>query len=186
MGSFSVNISKRRSCFFSIHVQSLLLIRPTGLRTFCLQEFGVFAKKSQGQPEGGRNNRLLLTGKSVPGAYDVPRSCDTQSLIDKGETKILVLRGLGGKSSRVMPSWSPRFCLCCFWRGGRAVWCVFTHTHLSELWMGLKEWRRNDHTHTMRSTWNGKDLVSPQLLQSWSAHRWLNEKLLTHLFRVNF
>lgn len=30
----------------------------------------------------------------MSGAHDVPRRCDTQSLIDKGETKILGLRGL--------------------------------------------------------------------------------------------
>lgn len=30
----------------------------------------------------------------MSGAHDVSRSCDTQSLIDKGETKILGLGGL--------------------------------------------------------------------------------------------
>lgn len=34
-----------------------------------------------------------LDWKNMSEAHDVPRSCDTQSLIDKAETKIL---GLGG------------------------------------------------------------------------------------------
>lgn len=60
----------------------------------CLQEFCVFVKESQGQPEGENNKLcLLLTGKSMSGAHNVPGSCDTQSLIDGGEMKILGLRG---------------------------------------------------------------------------------------------
>ncbi len=59
----------------------------------CLQKFCISVEVTRSAWGGNNRLCLLLTGKSMSRAHDAPRSCDTQSLIDRGETKILCLRG---------------------------------------------------------------------------------------------
>lgn len=81
--------------FLSLHDHLSLLFWSAGSRDleFVWQHFLFLLSHKVSLREENNRPWLLLTGNAMSGVHDATRSCDTQSLINKWETKILGLRG---------------------------------------------------------------------------------------------